>query len=145
MQKNSSQFVGRIVRDLETKQVGNNGAIYCRTRLAVNESLKKGEEWQEHTTWANLVFWNRLVKQLLDQDVKKGTELYVEGCYRQSQYEDANGQKQISHYFEIHKFAKIESRKAVGVKGSADELVKVESVTPPAYPNLDDEPSDLPF
>lgn len=145
MQKNLVQFVGRIVRDLETKAVGNNGAVVGRTTLAVNESFKKGDDWQENTTWVNLVFWNRLVKQLQDQNVKKGSELFVEGRYRQDQYDDANGQKQTVHYFEISKFAKLESRKAEGSKASGDDSVKIEAITPPPYPNRDDEPSDLPF
>lgn len=147
MQMNFVQFVGRLGRDLETKSVGTNGAIVGRTTMAVNESYKKGEEWQERTTWINLVFWNRLVKQLQDAKIGKGAELFVEGKLRTDQYEDANGQKQTAVYFEITKFAKLEARerKAEGSKATGDGQVMVEAIQSPPFPSDDESTNDLPF
>lgn len=90
-----------MARAAESRTVGTKNSLVARTSLAINESFKKGDNWEEITTYISVVFWNRLAKRLIDQGITKGSEVVVEGRIRTDQYDDANGQKVTQVYVQV--------------------------------------------
>ena len=72
-------LVGNVGNDPEVKYTQNGTAI-ANVSLATSESWKdkhSGEQ-QERTEWHRVVFFRRLA-EIVEQYVKKGSKLYVEG------------------------------------------------------------------
>ena len=74
---------------------GQNPEIRYMTsgNSVVNLSIATSDRWkdnsgqiQERTEWHKLVFFNKLA-DIVNQYVKKGSKIYIEGSLRTSQYE----------------------------------------------------------
>lgn len=67
-----------------------------RISLAVNEAYKNTSgEFVNKTQWFNLVFWNKKV-ELIEEAVKKGTEICIEGKLNNQSYTDKKGEQRFS-------------------------------------------------
>ena len=67
-----------------------------RISLAVNEAYKNNNgDFVNKTQWFNLVFWNRKV-ELIEFNVKKGTEICIEGKLNTQAYTDKKGEQRYS-------------------------------------------------
>jgi single-strand DNA-binding protein len=67
-----------------------------RISLAVNEAYKNNSgEFVNKTQWFNLVFWNKKV-ELIEDVVKKGTEICIEGKLNNQSYTDKKGEQRFS-------------------------------------------------
>jgi single-strand DNA-binding protein len=90
--KNKVQLIGNNGNAPEVKVI-NDGKKLARFSMATSESYKnaKGEKVTE-TQWHNLVAWGKLA-DLVEQYVKKGTELAVEGKLINRNYLDKDGNK----------------------------------------------------
>ena len=83
-------LVGNVGRDPEVRYIDNDVAV-ATFPLATSENYKdKNGEWQSKTEWHNIVAWRNLAKQVEDR-VKKGTQLYIEGKITTRSWEDKNG------------------------------------------------------
>ena len=72
-------LVGNLGNDPEIRYMPNGNAV-ANVSLATSDSWKDkatGEQ-QEKTEWHRVVFFNRLA-EIVEQYVKKGSKLYVEG------------------------------------------------------------------
>ncbi len=68
----------------------------ARVSLAVNESYKNNTgDYVNKTQWFNLVFWNRKV-DLIEDAVKKGMEISIEGKLNNQSYTDKKGEQRFS-------------------------------------------------
>ncbi len=87
---NKVYLVGNAGRDAEVKKL-ENGTSVAGFSLATSESYKdKSDEWQTITTWHNIVCWRHLADKA-GKDVKKGTQVYVEGKISVREYTDKDG------------------------------------------------------
>ncbi len=78
-----------IVNYSENKRMG-------RISLAVNESYKNSAgEFVNQTQWFNLVFWNKKV-QLIEEVIRKGSGLSIEGKLNNLSYTDKKGAQRFS-------------------------------------------------
>ena len=93
MNLNKVTLIGRIGKDPETRYLDENTPV-SKTTLAASETYAKNGEKHEETEWFNLVFWRGLAK-VVDQYVKKGDLIYVEGKIKTRSYEDKEGVKKI--------------------------------------------------
>lgn len=69
----------------------------AQVRFATTErgyTLKNGTQVPDHTDWHNLVFYHGLAK-VVEQYVRKGDRLYVDGRIRYRQYDDAKGNRRF--------------------------------------------------
>ena len=80
---NKTILVGRVGKDPETKQITDKATCTSFT-LATNKRIKKGEAWEDKTTWHNVKAWN--IGKLADH-IKKGKIIYVEGEINNDSYE----------------------------------------------------------
>ena len=84
---NKVLLIGRLGADPEIKQMVNGKSV-ARLSLATSNTWKDKNtgEKKEKTEWHRVVFFGRPA-EIIDQYVKKGQELYVEGSLSTSKYE----------------------------------------------------------
>ena len=88
-------LVGNLGNDPEVRYMPNGNAV-ANISLATSDSWKdktSGEQ-QEKTEWHRVVFFNRLA-EIVEQYVKKGSKLYVEGRLQTRSWEQ-DGVKRYS-------------------------------------------------
>ncbi len=78
-------FVGRVGIDPELRET-NEGASYCRFRLAVDQG-------KEEPMWLSVVAWRNVATQV-EKYVKKGSLVLVAGRLSVDTYTDKQNQKQ---------------------------------------------------
>ncbi len=94
MAVNKVILIGNVGNDPEVKYVEQDVPV-ARFRLATTESYRaKNGEKVETTEWHNIVLWRGLAK-VVEQYVKKGSKLYIEGKITYRQYE----QEGVTKYF----------------------------------------------
>ena len=87
---NKVMLIGNVGNDPEIRATGS-GARVAKVSLATNRSWSdRAGQQQEKTEWHRLTFFGRLV-DVVEQWVKKGDRLYVEGRIEYSQTEGEGG------------------------------------------------------
>jgi single-strand DNA-binding protein len=85
-------LIGNVGNDPEIRAT-SSGARVAKVSLATNRSWSdRSGQQQEKTEWHRLTFFGRLV-DIVEQWVKKGDRLYVEGRVEYSQTEGEGGTK----------------------------------------------------
>ena len=89
---NKVMLIGNVGNDPEIRAT-SGGARVAKMSLATNRSWSdRSGQTQEKTEWHRLTFFGRLV-DIVEQWVKKGDRLYVEGRIEYSQTEGEGGTK----------------------------------------------------
>ncbi|MEA3503739.1 MAG: single-stranded DNA-binding protein [Bacteroidota bacterium] len=87
-------LLGNLGKDPEVKHL-ESGAVVAHFTLATTEVYKdKNGERQSKTEWHNVVFWRRLA-EIIEQYVKKGDQVYLEGKISTRSYNDKDGNKKF--------------------------------------------------
>ena len=90
--RNSVMLIGRPGADPEMRNLNSNGKV-ARFRLAVNERRKNANrEWVNDTQWFNMVAWGNLAERV-ENNVKKGMQMAIEGTLRNNEWTDDKGQR----------------------------------------------------
>ena len=102
-------LVGNVGNDPEVRYMPNGNAV-ANVSIATSESWKdKGTgEQQERTEWHRVVFFNRL-GEIVEQYVKKGSKLYVEGRLQTRSW-DQDGVKRYSTEIVANEMQMLDSR-----------------------------------
>ena len=90
--RNKVQLIGRVGNTPEVILL-ESGKKLVKLAMATNDSYKneKGDK-VEDTQWHNLVVWSKLV-DIVEQYVKKGDEIAIEGKLKNRSYDDKEGNK----------------------------------------------------
>jgi single-strand DNA-binding protein len=90
--RNKVQLIGHLGMDPEVKNL-NNGKKVARFSIATSDFYKdqQGNRVQD-TQWHNVVVWGGLV-QVVENYLKKGSEIALEGKLVHRSYDNANGEK----------------------------------------------------
>ena len=94
---NKVMLIGNVGTDPDVHYYDADQAV-AQLRIATTEkgySLPNGSQVPDRTDWHNLVFYRRLAK-VVEQYVRKGDKLYVEGRLKYRVYNDAKGQRQYA-------------------------------------------------
>lgn len=94
---NKVMLIGNVGTDPDVHYYDADQAV-AQLRIATTEkgySLPNGTQVPDRTDWHNLVFYRRLAK-VVEQYVRKGDKLYVEGRLKYRVYNDAKGQRQYA-------------------------------------------------
>ena len=95
---NKVQLIGRLGADPEIKQMVN-GKNVARLSIATSQSWKdkSSGERKEKTEWHRVVIFNEGLVNVVQQYVKKGANVYVEGQLSTRKWKDeATGQDKYS-------------------------------------------------
>lgn len=91
---NKVMLIGNVGADPDVRYYEADQCV-SQVRLATTErgyTLQNGTKVPDTTEWHNLVFYRSLAK-IVEQYVRKGDKLYVEGRLRYRQYDDAKGMR----------------------------------------------------
>ena len=94
-------LIGRLGSDPEIR-VSQDGNKIARFSLATSETWndKSTNERKEKTEWHRIVVFSKGLVQIIENYVKKGSQVYVEGQLRTNKYTDQAGIEKYST--EIH-------------------------------------------
>jgi len=143
-------LVGNLGNDPEVRYMPNGNAV-ANVSLATSETWKDKStgEQQEKTEWHRVVFFNRLA-EIVEQYVKKGTKLYVEGRLQTRSWEQ-DGVKRYSTEVVANEMQMLDSRGGVSqdfggsqtAAAPAAQPTQQQAAAPPQnFDNFDD---DIPF
>ena len=136
-------LLGYVGGDPETRSV-NSGDLVANFSLATSESWTKDGEKHERTEWHRIVVWRKLA-EIVQQYVKKGMRIYVEGKLQTRKW-DKDGQTHYATEIVIDNLIMLGSAKdkEQDAGPSPDWLPErgAQTQTPAAAPTASD---DLPF
>ena len=88
---NTVVLVGRLTKDAEL-QYTNTGMAITKMSLAVGESIKKGDAWEDYTNFFDVTLWGKRGESL-NQYLQKGTQISVTGTLKQERWEKDGQQR----------------------------------------------------
>ena len=91
MADNTVTLVGNLTREPELRYT-NGGQAVTSFGLAVNRRYQQNGEWQEKTSYFNIVAWAQLGENAA-QSLNKGARVIVTGRLEQRQYETREGEQ----------------------------------------------------
>lgn len=92
MSYNKVILIGRLGKDPEVKTVGEGNKV-AELSLATSETYKdRAGEKQSKTEWHKCIFWGNIAG-VIEQYLKKGSQIAVEGKIEYRSYEDKDGAK----------------------------------------------------
>ncbi len=97
MSVNKVILVGNVGKDPEVRYLDNDVAVANFT-LATTErgfTSRDGQTIPDRTEWHNIVVWRGLAK-VVENYVKKGSQIYIEGKLRTRSYDDKDGNKRYT-------------------------------------------------
>ncbi len=111
-------LVGNLGADPETRYSANGDAI-CNVRMATTESWndKASGEKKEITEWHRVVFYRKLA-EVVNQYVRKGSALYVEGRIRTRKWQDKDGNERYTTEIEASEMQMLGGRGQGGGESS---------------------------
>lgn len=137
MSVNKVILLGNVGKDPDVKHF-DNGTAVASFSLATTEkgyTAQNGTQIPDRTEWHNVVCW-RGVAKVVEQFVKKGSQLYIEGKIRSRSYDDANGVKR--YVTEVY----VDDLQLLGNKtNSTSESIGQQDASAP----INESDDDLPF
>ena len=115
MSVNKVILLGNVGKDPEVKYFDNDRAVANFSLATTERGFKaaNGTEIPDRTEWHNISCWGGLAK-IVEQYVKKGDPIYIEGKIRTRSYDDKNGVKRYTT--EIN----VDNLELLGRKSSGD-------------------------
>ena len=144
---NKVLLIGRLGADPEIKQMVN-GKNVARLSLATSQSWKDKNtgEKKEKTEWHRVVVFNEGLVNVVQQYLKKGAQIYVEGQLTTRKWKDEqSGQDKYSTEILIQGYNSSLTMLGGGSQnniGSQDTNQSIENNSPAGQNDLDD---DIPF
>lgn len=83
-------LVGNLTRDVDLKHL-TSGTAVANVGLAVNDRVKRNDEWVDETTFVDVTLWGRTA-EIANQYLGKGSSCLIEGRLKLDQWEK-DGQK----------------------------------------------------
>ena len=144
---NKVLLIGRLGADPEIKQMVNGKSV-ARLSLATSQSWKDKNtgEKKEKTEWHRIVVFNEGLVNVVQQYLKKGAQVYLEGQLSTRKWKDEqSGQDKYSTEILIQGYNSSLTMLGGGSQnniGSQDTNQSIENNSPAGQNDLDD---DIPF
>jgi single-strand DNA-binding protein len=102
---NKVMLVGNVGKDPEIRRT-QDGTSVASFSVATSEKWKdkSSGERKERTEWHNVVVFNEQLAGVVENYVKKGAKVYVEGALQTRKWTDKNGQERYSTEVVLQKF-----------------------------------------
>ncbi len=103
---NKAMIIGNVGRNPEISSFSNGNRV-CNLSVATTDSWKDkttGEK-RERTEWHRVTIFAEGLIKLVEQYVKQGAKIYVEGAIQTREYEDKNGIKRYTTEIVIQGFS----------------------------------------
>ena len=98
-------LIGNLGKDPEIRTLGSGDRV-ANLRLATTETWrdKNSGERKEKTEWHSVVIFNENIVKVVEQYVKKGSSVYVEGALQTRKWTDNAGAEKYSTEVVIQRF-----------------------------------------
>ncbi len=83
-------LVGNLTRDPELRYIPSGTAV-SDIGLAVNDRIKRGDQWVDETTFVDITLWGRTA-EIANEYLSKGSPVLIEGRLKLDRWEK-DGQK----------------------------------------------------
>src|SRR3954463_4777476 len=83
-------LVGNLTRDPELRYIPSGTAV-SDIGLAVNDRVKRGDQWVDEVTFVDITLWGRTA-EIANEYLSKGAPVLIEGRLKQDRWEK-DGQK----------------------------------------------------
>jgi single-strand DNA-binding protein len=103
---NKAILMGNITRDIELRNTPS-GAVVANFSIATNESVKKGENWENLTTFHDIVAWGKNAENI-SRFFGKGSKILIEGNIRKRDWTDKSGAKRTQTEILLERFEFVE-------------------------------------
>lgn len=119
-------LVGNLGKDPEIRRT-QDGRPIANLRIATSESWrdKNSGERKEKTEWHSVVIFNENLCKVVEQYVKKGAKLYIEGQLQTRKWQDQQGQDRYSTEVVLQGFngtlTMLDGRAGGGAGGMAED------------------------
>ena len=84
-------LVGNLTRDPELRYIPSGTAV-TDIGLAVNDRVKRNDQWVDETTFVDVTLWARTA-EVASEYLSKGSPVLIEGRLKLDQWETPDGQK----------------------------------------------------
>ena len=84
-------LVGNLTRDPELRYIPSGTAV-ADIGLAVNDRVKRHDEWVDETTFVDITLWARTA-EVASEYLSKGSPVLIEGRLKLESWENKEGQK----------------------------------------------------
>ncbi len=84
-------LVGNLTRDPELRYIPSGTAV-SDIGLAINDRVKRGDEWIDETTFVDITLWGRTA-EVANEYLSKGSSVLIEGRLKLDSWENNEGQK----------------------------------------------------
>lgn len=120
-------LAGNLTRDVELRHIPSGTAV-ADVGLAVNDRVKRGDEWVDEVSFIDLTLWARQAENAAEY-LSKGSAILVEGRLKQETWEDKEGGKRSKLKVVVDQFkfiggknesSKPESKKETVSAGSSE-------------------------
>ena len=143
-------LVGNVGNEPECRTMPNGNSV-ANISVATSESWKdkNTSEQQERTEWHRVVFFNRLA-EIVEQYVKKGSKLYIEGRLQTRSWEQ-DGIKRYTTEIVANEMQMLDSRGSTNQEGFGDQATATQTpqqaapAKQAATANFDNFDDDIPF
>jgi single-strand DNA-binding protein len=113
---NKVMLIGRLTRDPEVRTFANGGKV-AKFGFAVNFKPAKRNpttgEWEKEPVYVDVEVFNqerRQMADLVEQSLRKGNQVYIEGRLRLNEWTDKEGQKRSKLLVVVDTFEFLEPR-----------------------------------
>ena len=133
-------LVGNLTRDIELRYTAQGTAV-TEIGLAVNDRVKRNDEWVVETTFVDVTLWARLA-EIASEYLSKGSPVLIEGRLKLDTWDDKNDGKKRSKLRVVgEKMQMLGGRKSGGSGGGGSDSYSQNAAGPSNTPN---EPSPPP-
>ena len=132
-------LIGNLGKDPEVKTFENGGKVANFT-IGVTErgyKTKDGKEIPDHTEWFNCVVRQSGLAGVVEQYVKKGNKVFVEGKMKTREYEKDGQKKYVTELL-------VDNMELLTPKGEGGSQPQPQATPAPQNPPQEDK-EDLPF
>lgn len=102
---NRVTLIGNLGSDPESRSLGNGNSV-VNFRMATSESWKdKGTgEWKKKDEWHSVAIFNPNVSRYVQENIRKGDQVYVEGQLQTRKWQDQSGNDRYTTEIVVQQF-----------------------------------------
>lgn len=128
---NRVQLIGHVGRDPEIRRT-QDGRPIANLSIATTETwnAKDTGEKKERTEWHRVVVWNEGLCKVIEQYVRKGAKIFIEGSLQTRKFQDSSGVEKYATEVVLQGF----SGQLILLGGGSGETQAKPQATPAATP-----------
>ncbi len=134
-------LIGNIGREPDLRQTETGSAISTFSMATNTTWVNRDGVRNERTEWHNIVTWNRLA-EICHQIIRKGDQVYIEGCLRTRTWEDEKGMRRQRTEIVAGQMIKLSRRSVEDAKPDQEQGQQAEKNTDTTSTNESHQLSD---